>query len=129
MPSAKLEGQEKLNMNVNSILKAVNSKSEGIYLKGAEVIRDDAKRKAPLGATGNLRRGIVAKILRRRGSDPAPAMVGIDFKIAPHAHLIEYGTVNMSAQPFFRPAVDGARRRIEQIFKDGFKGVINGAIK
>lgn len=25
---------------------------------------------------------------------------------APHAHLLEYGTAKMSAQPFFRPALD-----------------------
>ncbi len=25
---------------------------------------------------------------------------------APHAHLIEFGTVHMSARPFFRPAID-----------------------
>ncbi|MEZ4684197.1 MAG: HK97 gp10 family phage protein [Caldilineaceae bacterium] len=31
---------------------------------------------------------------------------------APHAHLIEYGTVNMRAQPFFRPAFDEQRREM-----------------
>ena len=31
---------------------------------------------------------------------------------APHAHLIEFGTANMKAQPFFRPAFDETRREI-----------------
>ena len=31
---------------------------------------------------------------------------------APHAHLIEYGTSNMVAQPFFRPAFDENRREM-----------------
>lgn len=31
---------------------------------------------------------------------------------APHAHLIEFGTVNMRAQPFFRPAFDEQRREM-----------------
>ncbi len=31
---------------------------------------------------------------------------------APHAHLIEYGTVKMAAQPFFRPAFDESRREM-----------------
>lgn len=28
---------------------------------------------------------------------------------APHAHLVEYGTVKMDAQPYFRPAFDESR--------------------
>lgn len=31
---------------------------------------------------------------------------------APHGHLIEYGTVHMRAQPFFRPAFDENRREM-----------------
>jgi len=31
---------------------------------------------------------------------------------APHAHLIEFGTANMRAQPFFRPAFDEQRQEM-----------------
>lgn len=31
---------------------------------------------------------------------------------APHAHLIEYGTVTMASQPYFRPAFDENRREM-----------------
>lgn len=31
---------------------------------------------------------------------------------APHGHLVEFGTVNMAAQPFFRPAFDENRREM-----------------
>ena len=31
--------------------------------------------------------------------------------IAPHAHLVEFGTVHMPAEPFLRPAFDTEKRR------------------
>lgn len=34
---------------------------------------------------------------------------------APHSHLIEYGTVEMAAQPYFRPAFDENRSAIAKL--------------
>lgn len=42
---------------------------------------------------------------------PQDRMAAVGFA-APHAHLIEFGTVHMGAQPFFRPAFDENRREM-----------------
>lgn len=76
----------------------------------ANVIAAEARLRAPQGKTGNLKRGIVAKVnkILQQFSGVGAAYVGVDYKIAPHAHLVEYGGRGgeMPAQPFMRTAVD-----------------------
>jgi len=36
----------------------------------------------------------------------------------PHAHLVEFGTVNMPPQPFLRPAWDANKEDVLQLIKD-----------
>jgi HK97 gp10 family phage protein len=36
---------------------------------------------------------------------------------APHAHLIEFGTVNMPAEPFLRPAFDRDKGRLPEVMR------------
>lgn len=79
--------------------KAVSNQS----LKLAKVIAEDARGRAPQGPTGNLKRSLRAVIL---SGDNPPAIAAVDRKVAPHAHLIEFGTSRAPAYPFFRPAVD-----------------------
>jgi len=73
----------------------------------AVMLRDRARQKAPLGPTGNLRRSIFADRRRPFHDKWQPsALAGVNASIAPHAHLVEFGTVKMSARPFFRPAAE-----------------------
>ena len=89
--------------------------TEPILVRGAEVMANSVRGRAPLGPTGNLRRGVVAKKLQRRGDQPA-AIAAMDYRIAPHAHFLEAGTKYMAARPFFGPGVASSRdEAIEQI--------------
>lgn len=89
--------------------------TEPILLRGAETMAAAVRARAPIGPTGNLRRGVVAKKLQRRENQPA-AIAAMDYRIAPHAHFLEAGTKNMSARPFFGPGVASSRNEaIEQI--------------
>lgn len=125
-----IEGDEELIRKMRNLGDAVKgSQPERLYLRAAKVIRDDAKERAPVGPTGNLRRGIVAKVLDRMGRKVAPAMVGINFRIAPHAHLLEFGTVKMSPRAFFRPAVRAQEQRVKDILRKGFKKIIEKAAR
>lgn len=45
----------------------------------------------------------------------------------PHAHLVEFGTVNMAPQPFMRPAWDANKDRVLQLIKDELGGEIEKA--
>ena len=77
---------------------------------GARVIRKEAEQFAPYNesrTTGvHLRDAIIVK---RDKNKVASYTVGTQYrgkKAAPHAHLLEFGTVKMSPQPFLRPAFD-----------------------
>jgi len=107
------------------------------------------KNKAPKGPTGNLRKSVVV----RRGRLKPTVIVAVDRKVAPHAHLVEFGTNGnrghgkkrkkkalkftidgqtvfaddvgpMPANPFFRPAVDSTRgQTIEDMKQDIWKAL------
>lgn len=73
----------------NLIPKGTLQQAAGV---GADIVRDKAIELAPLGLTGNLKAGIVSKVDTK--SPVARAYVTNNPKIAPHAHLVEYGTKN-----------------------------------
>ena len=128
-----IEGVEELELQMQRLIGAISAdKAEPILLDAAKVIANDARRRAPKGKTGNLRKGIVAKKTKRRGGmtaalglsagEAAPAITAIDFRKAPHAHLVEYGHGGphpAPAHPFFRPAWDANREKVtRQIIED-----------
>ena len=125
----KIEGLDKLEANVKKINDSVDKEQTGkILIKQAEIIRDRIRDKAPQGPTGNLKRSPVAKLMPENASYPAIAIAGIDRKIAPHAHLVEFGTSRAPAHPFFRPAVDECQRQVMNNIKNELKDKIEGAV-
>ena len=110
-----MEGADEMNKRIEKLAKSLKPEVvEPITFDGAKTIADDARGRAPLGPTGNLRRGIVSKQLRRQGNAPAPSLAGINYGIAPHAHLVEFGHGGKRAapHPFFRPAWDVNKERV-----------------
>lgn len=101
---------EGIDAMANKFQKLANALSctviENDAFEKARIIAEDARSRAPLGPTGNLKRSLIARLLDKRGNNPRTAIAAVDRKIAPHAHLIEFGTCKMSARPFFRPAVE-----------------------
>jgi len=67
----------------------------------AMAVQAGAKARAPV-RTGLLRRSIKRSMDKRRGAAKVRAT-------APHAHLVEFGTVRMSARPFLLPAAEAER--------------------
>jgi len=128
-----IEGLDSLDAQIDALVKAMGPDDvEPILLKGAKQIRDYAKVNAPVGPTGNLKKSLIAKTLKRRGSamdalglgqgNPAPAIAGVNYRIAPHAHLVEYGHGGphpAPAHPFLRPAWDWNKDRVQiQVIND-----------
>ncbi len=120
-----VKGLEELRRRVGSILTVLDGRDvENVLVGGARVILAEARRRAPRGPTGNLIRSIKAKKGRRRGRLFSIAFCAVDRKIAPHAHLVEYGTGpryqkrpkkyvgEMPAKPFFRPAVEATKAEV-----------------
>ena len=104
---------------------------ENACLRAAQIIRNRTHgniRRNFNRKTGRLFRSVIArKFKRRRKGDPG-AMVAIDRKIAPHAHLLELGHFSrgrfVGPKPFFRPAVDSSRGAAWQQITKGIKGAL-----
>ncbi len=117
-----LVGLNDFKADLRKIAKSIDdSELEERMLEAAKVIRDSAKNKAPLGPTGNLKRGIQAKTFSKKIPGEPASFCAINYKIAPHAHLIEFGTVKQSARPFMRPAIDENISKIVGIIERGVR--------
>lgn len=102
---------------VTALLKKVSGSQSGRQAVGQEFKRRvimpaaliavrEIEDLAPKGPTGNLKKAPFADY----GDPKKPnVLVGMNYKIAPHAHLVEYGTVKMRPQPYFRPGITSSR--------------------
>jgi HK97 gp10 family phage protein len=135
-------GQEELEQNLENIIQQFSpDEIEGISLAGAEVIAEEIRTRAPLAKKshykrgtrvlvppGNLRRGVVAKVMQRIGQKAAPAIAAMDYRIAPHAHLVEYGTVRAGPHPFFRPGFDSTKAAAMDVMAEEYANLIDEAV-
>jgi HK97 gp10 family phage protein len=108
-----LEGADKLD----AALKRIGDRATGLLLreavqKGADIIAEDAKRRAPR-KTGALAEGIHAEITTSKQGQ-AVADVSYNKKATWYGGLVEKGTKNMPAQPYLRPALDEKAEEAEE---------------
>lgn len=136
----KIEGLQELTKTIQDLSKSLDpDKSEPVILKGAKVIGAEVRGRAPKGPTGNLKKSVKVKTLKRFSSkQPAPAIVAIDRKKAPHAHLVEYGHAlvrggkvigHVPAHPFFRPGIDAKAGEALKQIEAGLTKLVEGAAK
>ena len=127
-----LDGIEKLLPKFKLLIGVIDdAEMENRLLAAAKIIRDDAKQRAPMGPTGNLKRGIVAKTFSEKRKGQPATFVAIDYRIAPHAHLVEFGARNghMPPTPFLRPAIDANLEAVKNTIKKGAWKVIEKEAK
>ena len=74
--------------------------------QGVNLMRDAAIRHCPFGPTRQRGIHLVETIKARMKKGFSEGYVTCGGKEAPHAHLVENGTVRMRAHPFMRPAFD-----------------------
>lgn len=139
--SVRMEGVTELRKRFGELAVCLDAgHAEPIILQGAQRTAGAARAKAPydpkrrprtrrtrkgeLVPNVHLRDAIVAKTLKRRGRDPAPAIAAVDRKLAPHAHLLEYGTAKMAARPFLRPAWNETKVQVLSDIVKGFRTLI-----
>jgi HK97 gp10 family phage protein len=121
---------KELQRGLNNILVDIagNSREAGKALKevlrdAAEPIKQDAIALAPF-KTGRLRRAIFAS---RGDKSKSSAIVGVNHKIAPHAHLVEFGHAGphpAPPHPFMRPAIEKNRASTRNIIANGVGDII-----
>ena len=127
-----VEGIDELKKRFQRLASVIDSKDMANKIVDAAVtIRDEIKSRAPV-VTGNLKRSVVAKKYSRLTKGNPGAFVAIDYRIGPHAHLVEYGHGGSNpapAHPFFRPGVDNKIDIAERKIKMGVIEVIERAMK
>ena len=124
---------------LNDIISKLPAKAEGRIRRnavaaGARVIRKEAKAQAPYDskrATGtHLRDGIVIKRVDRKTDVHIIGTQSTGKKAVPHAHLLEFGTVNMRPQSFLRKAFDSKKDAAKEKMLDKMgDGIIREAKK
>ncbi len=130
--SVQMKGTQAVIKRMSAVAKSMGVQEidlENLLHSATKVIARQAKANAPLGPTGNLKRGIVGKKYKTKRRHEPAAFTGIDYRISPHAHLVEYGTKYMSARPFFKPAVEATKGQVERMIKQGILNLITRASK
>jgi hypothetical protein len=138
-----LEGEAELDRKLQGMAEMVGpKKTTYILADAARIVAKAIKALAPKGPTGNLRRSPYSKGLPVKSYLPAVALAAISGRVAPHAHLVEFGskprfdskhsnrfTGVMPASPFFIPAWQSkqsqVRAYIERRLEMAWQKVIN----
>lgn len=89
--------------------------------RGANVIRDEARANAPVD-TGLLKRQIRT---RERSEDEGNMRFAVEVtRSAFYGRFLEYGTSNMGAKPFLRPAAEGRTEEAVASMRDALAEAI-----
>lgn len=134
----RLEGLPDLQDRMAAILnRATGQEVKKIWMQAALELRDAAREYAPIapGPITHYEKGkpprliqpgaLRSAIFAAYGKDEAQnVLVGVNYKIAPHAHWIEYGNSRIAAQPYMRPAITLMRSRMVSIIADGYRQLL-----
>jgi hypothetical protein len=114
-----IKGVKELDAQMNKMMKEMTAGEAKILLDGAKYIQAGVDQNiAGLGkVTGLLAKSTYSIAYPATTTLPARAFTGIRPKVAPHAHLVEYGHNRTKVKkgpvlgfvpphPFFRPAID-----------------------
>ena len=124
----RFEGLEEVTENLGRVIDSVvGAEAKRVYVEAAAIGRDTVREMAPQGKTGNLKKGVFAAA----GDENQPnALLGMNYKIAPHAHLVEYGHGGGSPappHPYFRPGIIAAGSRMGARIREGLARVLENA--
>jgi HK97 gp10 family phage protein len=126
-----IDGIPELKANIAAKLdKMMGQAAKKVFMRAAMRMVEEAKDLVPV-KTGTLRDAIYAAY----GDTKKPnVIVGVNYRKAPHAHLIEYGHIHTThdgrgtsmtkAHPFMRPALTYARPKMAAIIAEGLKSLV-----
>jgi len=136
--AVRIEGIAELQANIAKILdRAAGKEAKRIWMKAALVLRDEARDLAPVirepkthpkpwQVPGTLKAAVFAAY----GDASKPnVIVGVNYKKAPQAHWIEFGTSKIPAQPYMRPALTATRSMMVAIIAEGYRSLIEEAAR
>lgn len=108
-----------------------NQRLAGAIGRTVKDMEERVRSEAPQGATGNLKRGVESGVYKRRPGKPVAGFVRMSYKIAPHAHLVEFGARGgeMPANPFFRRATSGGAEAALDAVAEGLGKAVDDVLK
>ncbi len=129
-----ITGIEELQVNINKLLEEMKDATGQGVEESAELLAEIIRSNAPEGPTGRLRRSVTTKRLPDKWGYPPTTMVGLDYNVAPHQHIVEFGTGPryhksgksvgaMPANPFFRKSLEQAGFAVEVIRRHAKKPI------
>lgn len=138
--TVQVDGLRQLGEALRSIGRAAPRVANSMTGAGAGVIKKKAIARIdanPSVDEGDLRRAVIVKkipksqarydsehIVTVRGRGKPKTKKGRVINRAPHASLVEYGTVNMKAEPYMRPAFDqGKGEALQKMIARGRAGI------
>jgi HK97 gp10 family phage protein len=109
---AKVEGAEE----IIKLLKEMGQNAENVLSQAAEaggkIALSDAKRRCPVGKTGNLKSNL--KLETGKKTSTKAFVKVLPGKDEYYGTFVELGTKKQPAQPFLRPAVDENKEKISE---------------
>ncbi|MEO8630201.1 MAG: HK97-gp10 family putative phage morphogenesis protein [Betaproteobacteria bacterium] len=142
--TVEVKGLSELGDKLRGLSRAMNLKIAGRATNAAaQPIKKQAKTNiqiSPSVDTGALLKSVIVKKIPRsqtqytsehivtvRGRGKTSKKTGKTQNAAPHAVLVEYGTVHMPAEPFLRPAFNQEKGFAVQAMKEKIEEAINKA--
>lgn len=129
-PTVSFKGVPELEKQFKKLSNRLDPDEVGpIFVRSAKIITDEAKVQASMAMkkrSGRIQRSIKVKKWKTVGDYRTVVLAAVDRKVAPHAHLLEYGTQRAAARPFFRPAVDAKTNAARSHFIDGITKLVEG---
>lgn len=123
--TAKISGVEELTRKLDKIVAAVDGRKQGDALKeAARPVLERMQELVPV-RSGNLRESLAIVI----ADDGLTVNIGPAGKVAWRAHFVEFGTVNMPAKPFIRPAFDGEKNNVKAKIAKQLRSDVMGAAR
>lgn len=136
--AAQIEGIPELQEKISAIInRATGDQVKKIWMQAALEMRDAARDYCPVAPgpithyekgkppriipPGLLKSAIFAAYGER---DKPDVLMGVNHRIAPHAHWLEFGNSRIPAQPYMRPAISLMRSTCVQIIADGYRKLL-----
>lgn len=138
MSGIKIHGSDRLDRKLRELSEAVAKEALAKAVeKGTEIVREEIRRRAPVGE-GGLKRSVTSHMSKRTRYE-AQGKVGFTGEGA-HAHLVEFGTAPrvtddgayrgaMPARPFIRPAWDAKKRQAYETILDELRARVQRVAK
>lgn len=144
--SVRVDGLRELGAALKELGNVVGTRiARASTAAGARIVKDQAIAnvvRSPSVDTGSLRDSIITKrapkgetrltsehIVTVRGRGKPANKKGQRINRAPHASMVEFGTVNMPAEPFLRPAFETTKGAAVEAIKGALQRGIDRAAK